>query len=112
MCIIVGDVAGANNVAFTEAYRKSRQAGMAIWIVGRDDEVSRRVASRVLPSLSDLAQALREAQSSGLRVEILANPQEILKTGGKGGCACLAGSRVVRGRQCGWIRRKSYCLGK
>ena len=51
-------VVDSNNVAFTEAYRKSRRAGTGLWIVGRDDEVSRRVGTRVFPSLSDLAEAL------------------------------------------------------
>jgi formate dehydrogenase major subunit len=74
--ILVGDIAGSNNVAFTEAFRL-RRAGVAdLWIVGRDDAPSRRAASRVFPALADLGKAIDEA-SAGAAAIVVVNPEQI-----------------------------------
>ncbi len=71
--ILVGDIAASNNVAFTEAYRKRKLGVIELWIVGKDDEVARRVATRLEP---DLTAALHAAVSAGRPVEVLVNPEE------------------------------------
>ncbi len=82
--IFIGDVASSNNVAFTEGFRALREGLISgLWIVGQDDDVSRRVASRLIPSLAGLKDALNEALDAG-DVEILVNPEEALKTGSNG----------------------------
>jgi hypothetical protein len=71
--VLAGDIAGTNNVAFTEAYRR-RRAGLAeLWIAGHDDETSRRAASRLL---SDLPTALNEALAANPAVEVWVNAEE------------------------------------
>jgi hypothetical protein len=71
--VLIGDIAASNNVAFTEAYRRQRKGVATLWIAGHDDEVARRVATRVEP---DVAVALKEAAAGGSPVEVWVNPQE------------------------------------
>ncbi len=85
LCILIGDVASSNNVAFTEAYRMRRQGLLDLWIVGSDGEVAERTASRVIPELSGLAGALLEAAKAGRTVEALVNPEEISRVHGSAG---------------------------
>jgi formate dehydrogenase major subunit len=77
VCILVGDIATSNNVAFTEAYRRRREGSLDLWICGQDSEVSRRTASRVAPELSELGKIIEAASTDGKNVEILVNPEEI-----------------------------------
>ncbi len=85
VCLLVGDIASSNNVAFTEAYRMRRKGLLDLWIAGHDDEVSRRVASRVVPELAGLGEAVASAQAEGKQLEILVNPEEIHRAQGRGG---------------------------
>ena len=71
--VMVGDIAGSNNVAFTEAFRRRRQGAADLWIVAHDDETARRAASRVI---TDLPTALNEALASGSAVEVWVNAEE------------------------------------
>jgi ferredoxin len=84
--IIVGDVAAANNVIFTEAYRERRERTADLWIVGMDaaDPASARAASRVEPSLAALSAVLADASASAA-VTVLVNPVELLKSAGRAG---------------------------
>ncbi len=83
VCLMVGDIASSNNVAFTEVYRMRRQGLIEPWIVGHDDEVARRVASKVEPDLSKLKAILEIASKEGKTVEVLVNPEAIHERHGK-----------------------------
>jgi formate dehydrogenase major subunit len=82
--ILVGDVAAANNVIFTETYRERRERTAELWIVGMDaaDPASARAASRLEPSLASLPVLLADAESTGAAVTVYVNPVELLKSGG------------------------------
>ena len=73
LIVLVGDIAASDNVTFTEAYRRRRKSAAELWIAGHDDEVARRVASRVEP---DVALAMKDAAANGSPVEVWVNPQE------------------------------------
>jgi hypothetical protein len=88
LVVLVGDIASSNNVAFTEAYRRSRKSHAELWIAGHDDEVAQRAAVRVIP---DVAAALKEAVAAGPSVEVWVNPEEVGKD-------ALAALLAVRGR--------------
>ena len=86
--ILVGDIADSNNVAFTEAFRLRREGAADLWIVGPGDmngganlETARRAASRLFPSLSELASAIEEA-SADASVIVVVNPEDILAKSG------------------------------
>jgi hypothetical protein len=85
VCILVGDVSSSNNVAFTEAYRLSRLGAIDLWIVGHDDDVARRTASKVMPDLSQLKDAVKSAVGDLKKVDILVNPEETHRLHGKAG---------------------------
>jgi formate dehydrogenase major subunit len=85
LCVLVGDVSASNNVAFTEAYRMRRAGLLDLWIIGQDDEVARRTASRVVPGFDGLPGALAEAAADGKALEILLNPEEIHRAAGAAG---------------------------
>jgi formate dehydrogenase major subunit len=70
--LMVGDIAGSHNVAFTEALRQHRRGLIELWIAGHDDEVSRRVASRVD---EDLSSALKDAVATSSPVEVFVSPE-------------------------------------
>ena len=72
LIVLIGDIGATNNVAFTEAYRRSRAGKADLWIAGHDDETARRAASRVL---ADVPTALNEALASGSPVEVWVNPE-------------------------------------
>jgi formate dehydrogenase major subunit len=72
LIVLVGDIASSNNVAFTEALRR-RKLGADLWILGHDDEVAQRAASRLFP---DADAGLKEALASGADVEVWINPEE------------------------------------
>jgi ferredoxin len=84
--ILVGDVAAANNVIFTEAYRERREGKADLWIAGMDaaDPASARAASRLQPSLEALPDMLADA-SAAPSVTVFVNPVELLKTAGRAG---------------------------
>jgi hypothetical protein len=84
--ILVGDVAAANNVVFTEAYRERRERTADLWIVGVDaaDPASARAASRLEPSLEALSGMLADA-SAASAVTVYVNPAELLKSAGRVG---------------------------
>jgi formate dehydrogenase major subunit len=84
--ILVGDVAAANNVVFTEAYRERREGTADLWIAGMDaaDPASARAASRLEPSLEALPGMLADASASAA-VTVLVNPVELLKSAGRAG---------------------------
>jgi len=73
LIVLIGDIATSNNVTFTEAYRRRRMGAAELWIAGHDDEVARRVATRVD---SDVAMSLKDAAATGMPIEIWVNPQE------------------------------------
>ncbi len=84
--ILVGDVAAANNVIFTEAYREQREGTAELWIAGMDaaDPASARAARRLEPSLSALPQMLADA-SAAPGATVFVNPSELLKSAGRAG---------------------------
>jgi hypothetical protein len=124
VAILVGDVSSSNNVAFTEAYRMRRKGLLDVWIVGHDDEVSRRVASRVVPELDRLAEAIASARAQGKPLEVLVNPEEIRRVRGSAGekavlqalqKAAPAGARVTllwNSRNAGYLFGKLVSRGK
>jgi formate dehydrogenase major subunit len=73
LIVLVGDIASANNVAFTEALRKHKLGQADLWILGHDDEVARRAASRLFP---DAEAGLKAALASGADVEVWVNPEQ------------------------------------
>ncbi|OHD68026.1 MAG: hypothetical protein A2177_07970 [Spirochaetes bacterium RBG_13_68_11] len=81
--ILVGDIAAANNVIFTEAYRERREGTSDLWIAGMDaaDPASARAASRLEPSLEALPGMLVDA-SAASSVTVYVNPVELLKSAG------------------------------
>jgi ferredoxin len=85
VAILVGDISSSNNVAFTEAYRMRRKGLLDLWIVGHDDEVSRRVASRVVPELDRLGEVASSARADSKPLDILVNPEEIHRAHGSAG---------------------------
>jgi formate dehydrogenase major subunit len=98
--ILVGDVAAANNVVFTEAYRERRERTADLWIVGVDaaDPASVRAASRLEPSLGALPGMLADAMAGAVSaapgsaapsVTVFVNPVELLKSAG------IAGEKAV-----------------
>jgi formate dehydrogenase major subunit len=92
LCILIGDVASSNNVAFTEAYRMRRQGLVDLWIVGHEDETAERTASRVVRDLSGLSGALSEAGKAGRIIEALVNPEEIARIHGSEGEKAVIGA--------------------
>jgi hypothetical protein len=84
--ILVGDIAAANNVIFTEAFREGRERMADLWIAGMDaaDPASARAASRLEPSLEALPGMLADA-SAAPSVTVYVNPVELLKSAGRDG---------------------------
>jgi len=84
--ILVGDVAAANNVVFTEAYRQRREGKADLWIAGMDsaDPASARAASRLEPSLEALPGMLAEA-SAASDATVYVNPAGLLQSAGRAG---------------------------
>ncbi|HET6450647.1 MAG TPA: FAD-dependent oxidoreductase [Spirochaetia bacterium] len=72
LLVLIGDIGGTNNVAFTEAYRQRRAGSAELWVLGHDDEVARRAAKRVIP---DAAQGISEALKTDAAVIACVNPQ-------------------------------------
>jgi formate dehydrogenase major subunit len=119
LCILIGDIASSNNVAFTEAYRMRRQGLLDLWIVGHDGEVAERTASRVDKDLSGLAAALSEATKAGKTVEVLVNPEEIIHAHGSAGeknvldaLSAARGGSKLRVTLLWNSRNAGYLLGK
>jgi hypothetical protein len=89
--ILVGNLAAANNVVFTEAYRQRRDRTADLWIVGvaGTDPVASRAASRLEPSLGALAGMIADAAaaagSKGPEVAVYVNPVELVKSAGAAG---------------------------
>ena len=87
--ILVGDVAAANNVVFTEAYRERRERTADLWIAGVDgaDPVASRAASRLEPSLGALPGMLADAVAAAgpAAVTAFVNPVELRKSAGAAG---------------------------
>jgi ferredoxin len=73
LILLVGDIAGSNNVAFTEAFRRRREGSADLWVVAHDDETARRSASRLIP---EVTVALTEAIASGSAVEVWVNAEQ------------------------------------
>jgi formate dehydrogenase major subunit len=73
LILLLGDIGGSNNVAFTEAYRRKRKGVDDLWVAGHDDETVRRAASRVIV---DVQGAVAEAAAGGAAVEAWVNPEE------------------------------------
>jgi NAD-dependent dihydropyrimidine dehydrogenase PreA subunit len=73
LILLIGDIGASNNVAFTEAYRRRRGGSADLWILGHDDEPSRRAARRVI---SDVAAGIEEAMKTGSPVIAWVNPEK------------------------------------
>jgi hypothetical protein len=81
--LLVGNLDESNNVAFTECLGWKNDSAARLWAVGPHTAVYDRHFERVFPTYGDLAWALREAQAAGGQVEVLVNPQEVARVGGK-----------------------------
>jgi hypothetical protein len=82
--LLVQGLEEANNVAFTECLAMGREPNISLWYVGELKPVYRRFFQRHFPQVNALAEALAAAQAAGAgRVEILLNPEMVLKTFGK-----------------------------
>jgi ferredoxin len=71
--VLLGDIEGTSNVAFTEAWRRRREGSAELWIACHDSEPARRTADRIFPAAGE---ALQEAAAGGGDVEVWVNPQE------------------------------------
>jgi formate dehydrogenase major subunit len=84
LLILLSGVEQENNVAFTECLAIGREHDLSLWHVGELKPVYRRFFARCFPDVGALEQVLGEARSSGVdRIEVLLNPEEILKRLGK-----------------------------
>ncbi len=99
LVLLVGSLDESNNVAFTEALRWKRKGGGALWAVGPQAPIYTRHFDRIFPRLEELDAALRAAAAAGVPgavpsaelrapssvpgVEVLVNPEELARAGGK-----------------------------
>jgi formate dehydrogenase major subunit len=82
--VLAGDLEASNNVAFTDCLAVARERNYPLWRVGALDPVYRRHFDRSFTDFGTLTDVLEEAQTAGAdRVEILLNPEQILKILGK-----------------------------
>ncbi len=81
--LLAGNLDESNNVAFTECLRWKRRTGGALWAAGLRASIYARHFDRLFPGPADLAAALQEAAAAGGRVEVLLNPQELARLGGR-----------------------------
>lgn len=84
LLLIAGDLEASNNVAFTDCLTVAGERNYPLWRVGALDPVYRRFFDRSFSDSGVLAEALEEARAAGAdRVEVLLNPEQILKVSGK-----------------------------
>jgi formate dehydrogenase major subunit len=84
LILIAGNLDESNNVAFTECLALGRERGHPLWQAGPLNPLYRRFFERTFPQVDALELALREAKAVGTEaVEVLLNPEEILKNQGK-----------------------------
>ncbi len=72
LLLLIGDLGSTNNVAFTEAFRRRRKGASDFWVLGHDDEPSRRAAARVI---ADVKAGIAEALQTGSPVVAWVNPE-------------------------------------
>jgi formate dehydrogenase major subunit len=84
LLILLHGLEEANNVAFSECLAMAREGRNTLWHVGELKPVYRRFFERCFPDVGAMAEVLAKAGSTGAeRVEVLLNPQMVVKLAGK-----------------------------
>ena len=114
--ILVGGLEESNNVAFTDCLALKREGRLELWTVGHDSFAYRHCADRFYAELSQLEQALNLALSQKQRVDVLLNPEELLKEASASRQKALVGA-LKRTASCErvrltllWSSRNAGCL--
>ncbi|UCF95839.1 MAG: FAD-dependent oxidoreductase [Spirochaetaceae bacterium] len=82
--LLVQGLEEANNVAFSECLAIGREQGIPLWHVGALKAVYRRFFDRCFPDVGSLAEVLTQVSATETeRVEVLLNPEMVLKNLGK-----------------------------